>query len=587
MTAERGVRVSQLKTRSSTGRTVAVAAAVVLASTGTVFTIAPPAQPSTPSAVTAAAEPSTPSRVARRAQVPDPEINSYVLFAFVELDFKGGNAGDVSTIDGGNIGVNESGFIRGNDWRMNICVNGPMVMSDNTMVVSDNLRMGDTSTPRLECDVYQVFNNQGAPNNEESRTGPAKPFQPPPIKATPPIPDFTCDPNNPFTLASGSATMSPGVYGNVNWQNGTTVTLTAGTYTMCRMTAGQNVTVITQPGVVLQIARDFDGNDGMHFDGSSCNDIPIVYVRSDGLNPNNDNSVSFGRNSELWGHFYAPNGKMNLGHTTDLHGTFWARSILNDWNVDVQYCPPPHPTPETGRIIVAKRVTGARAGLRPGSRFVVRYNCTIPGPGIRDALDGRFRLRADQVRRFKNVQLGTTCTAREVRRTQPLPGYAWERPRFFPSRTVTITAEARRAVLVITNPLREIFGTIRVHKEVVGDTGGYRPGTRFGFSLDCEGDRFDTTFTLAAGDTFLSDPIRVGVPCTVQETGRPQPRAGFFYQQPVLTPASGEVTISQEDQTVTVQVNNPLERAGVSPGHGTGPIAPSRSAAGVALASTW
>jgi hypothetical protein len=458
---------------------------------------------------------------------------------------------------------------------MNICANGPMVMSDDTMVVSDNLRMGDTSTPRLECDVYKVFNNVGAPNNEESRTGPARPFQPPPVKATPPLPDFACNPANPFTLASGSATMSPGVYGVVNWQNGTTVTLTAGTYTMCRMTAGQNVTVITQPGVVLQIAQDFDGNNGMRFDGSSCNDIPVVYVRSDGLNPGNDNSVSFGRNSELWGHFYAPNGKMNLGHTTDLHGTFWARSILNDWNVDVQYCPPPHPEPDTGRIIVAKRVTGDRAGLPPDARFVVRYNCNIPGPGVGDALDGRFRLRAGQVRRFKNVQLGTTCTAREVRRTTPLPGYVWEPAEFVPSRTVTITPEDKRAVLVIRNPLREVFGTIRVHKEVVGNTGGYVSGSRFGFALDCEVNAFDTTFTLAAGDTFVSDPIRVGVPCTVRETGVPRAARGFQYQQPVLSPASGQVTIREEDQTVTVQVNNPL--TGSRPGSGTGPVtAPSR-----------
>jgi hypothetical protein len=435
--------------------------------------------------------------------------------------------------------------------------------------------MGDSSTPVQECDVNKVFNNIAAPNNEESRTGQARPFTPPPVKATPAFPDYTCNPNNPFTVASGSAVMSPGVYGAVNWQNGTTVTLTTGTYTMCRITTGQHVTVITQPGVVLQVAQDFLIKDDMHFDGPDCDTIPVVYVRSDGLNPNNDNTVTFGQDSEVWGHFYAPNGKLNLGNQTDLHGTFWAQIMRSDFNVDVQYCPPPHSEPETGKIIVAKRVTGDRAGLPADARFVVRYNCAIPGPGVGDAIDGRFRLRAGQVRRFTNVQVGTTCTAREVRRTAPLPGYVWEPAEFVPSRTVTITPENQRVFLVIENPLREVFGTIRVHKEVTGDTGGYRPGSRFTFSLDCEDDEFDTTFLLAAGETFLSDPIRVGVRCTVRETHRPRAASGFSYGQPVLDPASGQVTVGEEDQTVTVQVYNPLD--GSRPGSGAGPVtAPSR-----------
>jgi len=547
--------VSHHATGPQARRGAALGAAILLATTGLVITTAPPAQ----------AQPD-----------PDPDITSYVLFGFDELDFKGGQGNHgPSIIDGGNIGVNESGFIRGNDYRMNICANAQMVMSDNTMVVSDTLRMGDKSTPRQECDVYRVFNNTGANNNEQSRTGPARPFVPPPIAATPPLPAYTCNPGNPFTVpANGSATMSPGVYGAVNWQNATTVTLTAGTYTMCRITTGQHVTVITQPGVVLQVAQDFLINDDMRFDGSDCNDIPIVYVRGDGVS-SNSNTVRFGQDSEVWGHFYTPNGRLNLGNQTDLHGTFWAQSIGSDFNVDVEYCPPPLPEPETGTIIVAKLVTGDKAGLPAGAKFTVSYNCSIPGPGVRNALDGHFKLTPGQVRRFTDVQVGTTCTARESRRTQPLPGYVWEPAEFVPSRTVTITAAGQRVGLVIKNPLRAVFGTIRVHKEVTGDSGGYVPGSRFGFSLDCEDNAFDTSFSLAAGETFLSDPVRVGVPCTVRETGLPRARAGFHYQQPVLTPASGQVTISQEDQTVTVQVDNPLLGHAVSPGTGTGPIGPS------------
>jgi hypothetical protein len=552
---EGAVRVSHHTSRSPVR--VALAAAVVLASAGVMV--------------------NTPS--AEAAPVPDPDITSYVLFGFDELAFKGGQGNHgPSIIDGGNIGVNESGFIRGNDYRLNICANAQMRMSDNTMVVSDTLRMGDKSTPTQECDVHKVFNNIGANNNEQSRTGPALSFTPPPIKATPPLPAYTCDPNNPFTVpAQGTATMSPGVFGDVTWQNGTTITLTAGTYTMCRIATGQHVTVITQPGVVLQVAQDLLIKDDMHFDGPDCDTVPVVYVRGDGVS-SNDNTVTFGQDSEAWGHFYAPNGKLNLGNQTDLHGTFWAQTIRSDFNVDVQYCPPPVeplPPPETGTIIVAKRVTGDVAGLPAGAKFTIKFNCTIPGPGVGDALDGHFKLVPGQVKRFTHVQVGTTCTGREARRSQPLPGYVWEQAEFVPSRTVTITAEGQRVGVVVKNPLREVFGTIRVHKEVTGDTGGYLPGSRFRFSLDCEDNRFDTTFTLAAGETFMSDPIRVGVPCTVRETQLPKAARGFVYQQPVLTPASGQVTISDEDQTVTVQFNNRLVGHAASPGTGTGPIGPS------------
>jgi hypothetical protein len=550
------VRVTHHNTTSLVRRWIAIAAATLLTA-GTLLGVAPPAQAAT---------------------VPDPQISSYVLFGFDELDFKGGQGNHgPSIIDGGNIGVNGSGFIRGNDYRMNICANARIVMSDNTMVVSDTLRMGDTRTPTQECDVHQVFNNIGANNNEESRTGPARTFTPPPVKATPPLPAYACDPTNPVTVpAQGAATMSPGVYGAVNWQNGTTITLTAGTYTMCRITTGQHVTVITQPGVVLQVAQDFLINDDMHFDGSDCADIPVVYVRGDAVS-SNDNTVRFGENSEVWAHFYAPNGTLNLGRRTDLHGTFWANTIGSDFNVDVEYCPPPLPEPETGTIVVGKRVTGDRAGLPEDAKFTIRFNCTIPGPGVRNALDGHFRLLAGQVRKFTGVQVGTTCTLREARRTQPLPGYVWEPAEFVPARTFTITTANQAVAVLVRNPLRAVFGTIRVHKEVTGDPGGYVPGSRFTFSLDCEDNAFDTTFSLAAGETFLSDPVRVGVACTVSETGRPRAARGFAYQQPVLTPASGQVTVGQEDQTVTVQVANRLLATSGPGGQGTGPIGPSRA----------
>lgn len=492
------------------------------------------------------------------AQEPSGDITSYVLFGFEEVSFKGGQGNHgPSIIDGGNIGANGRGFVRAGDYRVNLCANAQMVMSDGTMVVGDTMRLGDSSTPTQECDVYEAFANISAPNNETPRTGPAHPFTPPPVKATPPFPDFDCDAANPFTVERGeTVTMPPGVYGAVDFQNGSTVTLEAGTYTVCDWTTGQNVTVLTPAtgGVVIQSASRFITGDGTAFDGPNCETIPMVYVRADGVGAN-DRAVRFGQDSEIWGHFYTPRGALNLGNQTDLHGTFWARAIASDFNVDIEYCPPPIEPPDTGEFAVTKRVTGDDAGLPADATFTVHYNCTIPGPGVRDALDGSFEIGAGQTLALTDVQVGTTCTVTEVEVPDPLPGFVFDPPVVTPQ-TFTIEEEGQLVEVVVENPMREVFGTIQVHKEVSGDPAGYLPGTEFGLDLDCDADAFDTSFTLAAGETFTSDPIRVGVSCTVAETMLPDPAPGFAWLDPTFTPDPARVVIGSENQVVTVDVDN-------------------------------
>lgn len=111
---------------------------------------------------------------------------------------------------------------------------------------------------------------------------------------------------------------------------------------------------------------------------------------------------------------------------------------------------------------------------------------------------------------------------------------------------------------MLDNPLREIFGTSQVTKTVTGVTGGYQRGSTFGFALDSANDAFDTTFVLTAGQTFTSEPIRVGVPCTVTETAQPAPLKDFVYRAPVFTPDPPPVTIAAKNQVVTVDVANPI-----------------------------
>ena len=62
---------------------------------------------------------------------------------------------------------------------------------------------------------------------------------------------------------------------------------------------------------------------------------------------------------------------------------------------------------------------------------------------------------------------------------------------------------------------------------------------------------------LTAGQTFTSEPIRVGVPCTVTETAQPAPE-GLRIPCPGLHPGPAPVTIAAKNQVVTVDVANPI-----------------------------
>jgi hypothetical protein len=181
------------------------------------------------------------------------DIRSYVLFAAGEVDFKGGNEGrGRGRITGGNVGANGVG-LGPTQAAVEICTNGDAFMSDGTQMVGASVRF----TPR--CDVYNAFFNTilgaggGVARNFQG------PFTPPVIDPLPPFPDFECEPGAPDVLvrAGDTATVSPGVYDEVRFQNATRVTMEAGLYRVCRFYTGQNVVVTTEPGVIMQVQEQW------------------------------------------------------------------------------------------------------------------------------------------------------------------------------------------------------------------------------------------------------------------------------------------------------------------------------------------
>ncbi|GEM_PF-1906830 len=286
------------------------------------------------------------------------DINSYVLFAYDDLNFGGRDAGPTrGFIDGGNVGVNNPDTTAHGS-QLNMCAAGrhQVVMSDGTQAVAD------TASLSSACSLYDLYTNRlsGNPPVVPRHAGPMT-FSAPIVAPAnlPQLPAFTCDPTKPVTVPSDSAmSLAPGVWGAVRVTDHGTLNLAAGIYTMCGLNNGKYVHINTVSGTVVRIAGSFSSNNES-FVGPAC-DAQFL-VRSDGVS-SNDSSVSYGRNSEVHGLFFAPNGRLNLGHSSDLFGHFWAKTMGSDWNVNVHHC--------KGSLTVEKQSVGG----------VGTFNFSLVGP---------------------------------------------------------------------------------------------------------------------------------------------------------------------------------------------------------------
>ncbi|HEX5096511.1 MAG TPA: hypothetical protein VFX21_10875 [Acidimicrobiia bacterium] len=270
----------------------------------------------------------------------DRDIDTYVLFGFESVNFKGAESAGRGIISGGNVGANgidtdpaDSEVV------VNICANHNVTMDHRSQLVGDSVRATDG------CHVWDVYANSliGSPAVVPANSGPTA-FATPVVTA-PAFPSFACNAAAPVDVGTGATSMlPPGTYGAVKFKDGSTVTLGAGTYTMCDLNIGKNVNVTTVTGTVLQIEQTFSVSNETVF-GPVC-DVPI-YVRADGATGDNDVAVNFSKHTSVAGKFFTLLGKIALGNDTDLEGNFWGRRLISDADVNVEGCRPPPATTTT------------------------------------------------------------------------------------------------------------------------------------------------------------------------------------------------------------------------------------------------
>lgn len=287
----------------------------------------------------------------------DRNLDHYVLFGVEELDFKGGNEGlNVrGYVLGGHVGVNQDLNLGDTQASINVGANGLFVMSNGTQLVGGSIRLG------VEASVWDAYVDRqmgsgwGAVNpkiggltvrNATVTISNATdlPILPPASLTTAAL----CGPFAPvgtvdFTVPGTSATLPLGAYRDVQVQDGDTLRLLAGVYTMRRFNTGQNTVVYTVPGTVLQIwgdgdpnSRDFSiGGNGSYFgsefpgiESVACICVSDFYSNS---------TVGFSDNGVFWGVIYAPNSTINLGRNFTHYGRFVGRTLASDFNDNVTY----------------------------------------------------------------------------------------------------------------------------------------------------------------------------------------------------------------------------------------------------------
>lgn len=281
------------------------------------------------------------------------DVNTYSLFGLQTVSVKGRNGFTDRGFISGNVGANPA-ETNTNTWLLNIGAGGVVIMADGTQMVGDSVRADQAS-------VYDLFVNRLNSNSPDILRGTQSIFTAPIINGTADWTTFTITgdlPAFPFTPdrlstnsaspvnvgMNGSATLLPGVYGDLQVNDNAVLNLSAGLYDFRNFNIGKGVVVNVSDDTILQIDRGFFLGEGTTF-GVGTSAGAQIYVGAWGLTGANDLAASLargGRNAQntIYGQLYCPFGDFNMGNHSNLYGRFWARNIADDWNTNVTYMIP-------------------------------------------------------------------------------------------------------------------------------------------------------------------------------------------------------------------------------------------------------
>ncbi|MCW5889560.1 MAG: hypothetical protein KIT14_03315 [bacterium] len=122
---------------------------------------------------------------------------------------------------------------------------------------------------------------------------------------------------------NGQCDLPPDTYGNLNVNNGASISFDGGTYQFCGVNIGKNTNSTAKSAATLNIGGNVSVNNGSTF-GAQCGDFTV--------NAAGGGSVAFGRNASVTMFLCAPQRNVSLGHNNDLLGRFVGDVVNADSN---------------------------------------------------------------------------------------------------------------------------------------------------------------------------------------------------------------------------------------------------------------
>ena len=203
---------------------------------------------------------------------------------------------------------------------------------------------------------------------------------------------------------------------------------------------------------------------------------------------------------------------------------------------------------------LAKQVTGDLAGYVAGSQFEFTVDCT---DNTLDRLPPNTILLADGDSIVLSGGIpGSSCTIAEI--TTPATAdasFMWAPPVWLPSNPIVLGAGGTTTTVTAQNQVTQDSGSIEFTKRVSGDLTQLPPGSIFDFTVDCNDDTLDQSFSLQMEQTFTLDPVAVGTACTFSEVQFPSLNSGYEWGTPVYVP-SATGTVTTDGEVVAIEATN-------------------------------
>lgn len=217
----------------------------------------------------------------------------------------------------------------------------------------------------------------------------------------------------------------------------------------------------------------------------------------------------------------------------------------------------------TGSILVTKKISGEKAGLKPGQQFTMVYSCSAVG--VTGTMSGQVPVSPDaETTLLGNVPFGWSCAISESAPTADQlkdASYSWGTVTGAPA-TVVLAQGNNPAKVTVTNNIVRNLGDVELRKVFTGPTGIVPADKAYTGTFTCSYDgsviksgEWSTTAGAAAIELATGLPLTTTCTATESELGAPSNDPSYTW-----APAKSSIATVVAGDPAVIEVTNTLVR---------------------------